>query len=287
MTVEVPVGVSAKAHRATESLHSLIYFAPEADEQFTAIGLRPGRMGYFASRSAPMGAVSAAVTAATFYNFNPELVARSIPLAWTLAGPAAIRAARLTAADRALRRLLGRDVVSSAELSELAGLARAACDALGPEGRALYAGHAELPWPDEPHLVLWHAATLLREYRGDGHLMALQEAALSGIEAIFTHTLTGRGFTVEAAKKLRGWSDEQWTEAAKGLRDKGLLDGDDLSPAGVELRMQVEATTDHLDLAAWKHLGPDRTQRLIDLGKGLTRVVVANGAFSAPGVFAR
>ena len=30
------------------------------------------RMQYFASRSAPMGAVTAKVVAATFYNFNPS-----------------------------------------------------------------------------------------------------------------------------------------------------------------------------------------------------------------------
>ncbi len=43
--------------------------------------------------------------------------------------------------------------------------------------------------------MLWHAATLLREYRGDGHLAALLDAQLSGIEAIVTHCATGRGFT--------------------------------------------------------------------------------------------
>jgi len=51
-------------------------------------------MGYFASRSAPMGAVGPQVVTATFYNFNPELVARHIPRAWSLATPAAVLAAR-------------------------------------------------------------------------------------------------------------------------------------------------------------------------------------------------
>ena len=100
-------GVSARAHRATDSLHSIVYFAPEANEELTGIGLRPGWMPYFASRSAPMGAVSGGVTAATFYNFNPALVAKHIPRAWTLASPRHILAARLTVAGRALRRLLG------------------------------------------------------------------------------------------------------------------------------------------------------------------------------------
>lgn len=276
---------AGRAHRATDSLHSMIYFAPESDQQLVAAGLRPGRMCYFASRSAPMGAVSAGVTTATFVNFNPELVARYIPRAWTLASVDDILTARLRGADLALRRLLG-DAVDSAELNELADLAHEATTVLAPEGRPLYAGHAELDWPDEPHLVMWHAATLLRESRGDGHTMALAHARLSGIESIVTHTATGRGFTVDAAKKLRGWSDEQWQAAQDGLQKRGLMDGDALTEQGAAMRASIEAETDELDAAPWEHLGVDRTNRLIELGKGFTRAIVANGAFSAPGVFA-
>jgi hypothetical protein len=276
----LPPGVAARAHRATDSLHSLVYFAPEATEELVGIGLRPGSMPYFASRSAPMGAVSGGVTTATFYNFNPAMVAKHIPRAWTLASPADVLAARLRGADRALRRLLG-DALDSPELIELAELTREACRPLRPEGRTLYAAHAGLDWPDEPHLVLWHAATLLREYRGDGHLAALLDAHLAGIEAIVTHCATGRGFTEDSAKLLRGWSDEQWAEAKAGLAERELMVGDRLTEAGVALRTEIEARTDRLDEAAWLHLGEQRTGRLIELGKRLTRVVVANGAFPA------
>jgi hypothetical protein len=86
----LPDGVAARAHRATEPLHAMVYFAPETEAHLTAAGLRPGRMCYFAGRSAAMGAVSPGVTAATFYNFNPELVARHLPRAWALATPAAV-----------------------------------------------------------------------------------------------------------------------------------------------------------------------------------------------------
>lgn len=280
----MPTPFAARAHRATESLHSLVYFVPEAERQFTAIGLRPGRMGYFASRSAPMGAVSAGVTAATFYNFNPDLVARFIPRAWTLAAPADVLTARFTVADLALRRLLG-ESLASPEVAEAGRLAREATLGLAPEGRPLFAGHADLDWPDEPHLVLWHALSLLREYRGDGHLIALQMAGLSGIESIVTHTATGRGFLEEPAKLLRGWSDEQWSAAIDGLKSRGLMDADGLTAVGVAQREQVEADTDRLDSAPWQRLGPERTARLIELGKGLSRIVVGNGAFPA-GIFA-
>jgi hypothetical protein len=278
--IDFAAAVAARAHRATDSLHSLVYFCPEAQEEYTAIGLRPGSMPYFASRSAPMGAVSAGVTTATFYNFNPAMVAKHIPRAWTLASPDDVVAARLRVADRALRRLLGA-AITAPEVSELAELAREATTALAPEGRALYAAHAGLEWPDEPHLALWHAATLLREYRGDGHLAALLAAGLSGIEAIITHVATGRGFTAESAKLLRGWSDEQWTAAQNALEDRDLMTGEQLTAAGTALRSQIEAATDRMDVAAWTQLGEERTARLIELGRGLTRIVVANGAFPA------
>jgi hypothetical protein len=284
MSPQLADGVVGRAHRATEVLHSMIYFAPEAEEELTRVGLRPGRMCYFASRSAPMGPVPAAVTAATFYNFNSQLIARHIPRAWTLASPGEVQAARLCGADRALRRLLG-EQVSAAEVAEAAELVRLAASELEPAGRALYAGHAELDWPDQPHLVMWHGATLLREYRGDGHVAALLQCGLSGIEAIVTHTATGRGFTEAAAKGLRGWSDDQWAAAQDDLRARGLFDGADLSPSGVRLREQIEAATDRMDEAPYLKLGPDRTDRLIELGRALSRIVRANGAFP-PELFA-
>jgi hypothetical protein len=262
-------------------LHALVYFVPEADEELTAVGLRPGRMCYFASRSAAMGPVSAGVTAATFYNFNPTLVARHIPRAWSLAGIDDILAARMRAADRALRRLLGPELVTSAVVAEAAELARAAATDLPPDGRTLYAAHAGLPWPEEPHLVLFHAITLLREHRGDGHVAALQHAELSGLEALITHTATGRGFTVAAARTTRGWSEEEWAAGEAALRERGLLDEAGLSEAGEALRAAVEADTDRLAAAPWRQLGSDKTSRLTELGKQLSRAVVGAGAFPA------
>ncbi|MDQ2836868.1 MAG: hypothetical protein M3Y89_05535 [Actinomycetota bacterium] len=251
-------------------------------------GLAPGRMGYFAARSAAMGAVGPAVVAATFYNFNPELVARHLPRAWSLAEPADVLAARYRAVDQALRRLLGDQALASAELAEAAELAREAIEDGSPaEGRPLYAAHAALPWPEAVHLRLWHALTLLREHRGDGHLVSLVRHGLNGIDAIVSHTATGAGFLETPARKLRGWSDEEWADSISRLRDRGVLtDGElALTEAGVRLRAEVEAETDSLAAGPWQRLGQDKAERLIELGKPLTRLALANGAFP-PGVFA-
>jgi hypothetical protein len=278
--------VVGRAHRAVEPLHSHMYFAPEHDERFSAIGLRPGRMSYFAGRAAPMGAVGAGVVTATFYNFAPSLVAHMIPRAWTLAPPEQVLAARLDAARASLTRLLGEEAAESTEVAELAGLLREACTVLTPDGRALYAAHADLPWPEEPLLAVWHGATLLREHRGDGHIAALLEAGLSGLDALITHTATGRGFTEAASKATRGWSEEQWAAGCAALAERGLLDDAGLTAEGEELRARVEADTDALAAAPWAHLGAERAGRVIEVGKGLSRRLVAGGAFAA-GIFAR
>ncbi len=273
----------ARAHRAVELLHAHVYFAPETEQQLTAAGLRPGRMCYFAGRAAAMGAVGAGTVTATFYNFSPALVARTIPTAWTLATPAQVLAARFDAARASLTRLLG-DAAFSDEVAELAQLRREACTPLSPEGRALYAGHADLAWPEEPLLVLWHGATLLREHRGDGHVAALLHSGLSGLEALVTHTAMGRGFTPEAAKATRGWSEQEWADGAQALADRGLIDDAGLTADGTELRARLEVHTDALSADPWLHLGPERTARVVELGKELSRRLVAGGALAASGL---
>ncbi|MEU7785861.1 hypothetical protein [Amycolatopsis sp. NPDC049159] len=271
---------------AFDSLHALAYFAPEVDEALTGAGLRPGRMPYFAGRSAAMGAVGPEVVAATFYNFNPEVVARVIPRAWTLATPEQVLEARVDGVDKALTRLLG-DHVKSDEVAEAAELAREAAAGCTAEGRPLYAAHAGLGWPGEPHLVLWHAVTLIREYRGDGHIAALVLNGLSGVEALVTHVATGRGFLTATAKLTRGWSDEQWAAAEARLVERGLLDAESLlTDEGAAVRDRVEVATEAAARGPWEHLGAERTARLEELCRGLSRLVVEAGAFP-DGVFAK
>src|SRR3954462_926475 len=129
-------GVVGRAYRAVEPLHSQVYFAPEHDEQLTALGLEGGRMAYLAGRAAAMGAVAGGVVAATFFNFSPALIARHIPRAWGIASPEQIIAARFAAARASLPRLLGGPEAAAApEIAELGGLLREACGGLTPEDR--------------------------------------------------------------------------------------------------------------------------------------------------------
>jgi hypothetical protein len=269
--------VARKMWRTLEPYHGIVYFAPEAEAAYAGFGLE-GQGGYFASRAAPMGPVPAPVVVATFFNFDPALVHDAIPRAWERATPEQWSAARLDGVDAALRRILG-DGLESPEVTEAAELARTAAEACTPAGRPLYAGHAGLEWPRPPHLVLWHAVTLLREYRGDGHVACLTAEGLDGIEALVMHA-TGGEVGAGVLRSTRGWSEDAWAGAVAALTGRGLLDGDG-SPTdtGARHRQWVEDRTDELALAPWRHLGEDGCDRLRTLVRPFSKAVVGSGTF--------
>lgn len=263
-------------------MHSTVYFSPDATREFAGVGIEDRRAAYFAGRAAAMGAVGPGAVAATFYNFKYELVARHLPAVWEIASPQVVLAARTRAADTTLRRLLGDEAVASDEMAEAARLALRAAEACTRHARPLYAAHADLPVPDEPHLAYWHAATLLREHRGDGHLTALLEADLDPLEALVSHTATGKGMTPKWILAMRGWTQEEWDVAVARLTGRGLLATDgELTPAGVELRKDIEDRTDRLDAAPYAHLGAAGVERLTELATGFIATALGAGAFPA------
>ena len=254
-----------KTWRTGEPVHGMIYFVPEAADAYARLGIE-GRAGYFASRAAPMGAVSADVVVSTFFNFNPELVHAAIPAAWEVTTPVALVAARFDAADAALRRVLGDAVIGSEQMRRAAVLARTAAEqaAQHVEGRPLAAGHADVAWPDAAHLVLWHAQSVLREYRGDGHIAQLVTHGLSGLEALVTHAAAG-DVPAPVLKSTRAWPDDAWDEAAEALRGRGWLEpGDELrlTARGTEQRRAIEEGTDALAAAPYDALGDERCTEL-------------------------
>jgi hypothetical protein len=272
--------IARKLARSANPYPSLVFFAPEVAAAYTTVGLREGRMGYFAGRSAPMGAVPADLVIAAFYSFSPHLVRTYIPAAWSLASPEVILEHRLVATDTALRRVLGDDVVAGPEMKEAARLARIAAEACQPEGRALFAGHASLPWPAEPHLELWHALTLLREHRGDGHLIALAVAGYSGCDAMVMTKAMGDFAASFVA--TRAWNHEHWAASAESLRSRGLIDGDGgATPAGREHREAVEHQTDLLALPPLQVLGEQGCLRLRELVRPMSITIAS--AIRLPG----
>jgi hypothetical protein len=272
-----------KTWRSVEPLHGMIYFAPEASASYAELGIKE-QAGYFASRSAAMGAVNADTVIAAFFNFNPELVRSAIPGAWDAASPAQVLRARVDAADAALRRMLG-DAVDSGEMARAAELARRAAEraTLRYEGRPLFAAHAGLPWPDLPHLVLWHAQTLLREFRGDGHVALLVTAELDPVEALALHLATGE-LPEAFLRGTRGWPDDAWDAGVDGLVGRGLVRRAstpethpaslELTDAGQVLRQEIEDATDRLAVFAYEALDEEECTELRTLARPFSRTVV-------------
>jgi hypothetical protein len=272
--------VARKGWRALEPVHAMIYFVREAQEEYAALGYdvkgNPAS-GYFPSRVAAMGTVGPGVVQATFFNFSRLAVEFGMAGAWETASPADVLAARLRGADRALRRLCG-DLLDDPSVEEAVALLRTATAACHAYGRPLYGAHADLPWPEQPHLALWHGITLLREYRGDGHVAALLVEGLSGLEAAVLHVGSGESWTRKPLQKTRGYGDEEWDAVVAELTARGWLQDDaTLSEVGRVHRQRVEDATDRLALAPWEALGELGSARLRELVRPLSRAVVDGG----------
>jgi hypothetical protein len=269
--------VARQMLRTLEPYHALVYFVPEAESAYVALGLREGRMCYFAPRAAPMGAVPPELVIATFFGFQPDLIRAVIPTAWSLASPEAILETRLAVVDAGLGRILGSGVLTSPDMVEAAALVRRACEGCDVVGRALYAGHAALPWPGSPHLDLWHGVTLLREFRGDGHNAIQAAAGFGGCDAMVMHRATNEIPAEYAAS--RGWSASEWDASVASLRDRGLLDAEgSLTDAGRTARRQVEGLTDERAMVGWERIGADGCQRLREIIRPFSRAI-AEGVF--------
>ena len=244
---------------------------PENQTICKQLGLGDHRMSYYATRSAPLGPVGAEVVSATFYHHSVEMVSPAIPLAWSIASPERIVAARFEAVDQALRRLLPQQI-ESAEIVEAVALVREAMLGCSIAGRPLFAAHAALQWPSQPHVALWHGLNLFREHRGDGHISAVMAARLTPNQAApILAAATGEARTSRSAR----WPDDIWDRTVAALQERGWLDDAGmLTDEGLAARTRIEDETDDLALGPWLQLGKERTHRLWAILNDLLQVVL-------------
>ncbi len=237
-------------------------------------GLHPWN-AYFGQRAAPLGAVSAATVTATFYNFNPRLVERSIPSVWDHIPPVKATELRLQGTITAIRRLVP-DLPDDTALIELADVIRAANAELEYAGRPLAAAHVAIDPPEEPLAYLWWAVTVLREFRGDGHVAVLVTEDVGPIEALITSSGYGDG-TVEFYQKNRAWSLEEWEAGVERCLSRGWIDTDGaLTAVGRELRDRIEESTDRTMEGALDALG-EHLDRVIESIRPISREIYLNG----------
>lgn len=274
-----------KAYQSFEPLHLITYFSPLVVEKQKELGLTfKGR--YFGMRAAPLGECEASVVAATFYNFNPETVREGWEEAHEKSDLQTLSAARTDVVDQTLREAFG-PLVDDPALPKLVGRLREIISTAPTMGRTLASAWMTVPWPEEPHIALWHAFTLWREWRGDGHIAALVLGGLSPIEALVFHesdhpagsdakpSRMGR----KATQRSRQWTDEQWDASAVDLAGRGLLTSADgkqtLTDQGLALFQWIEDYTDDAAASVW--VGVDGADGVFTAARPYVKAIIDAG----------
>jgi hypothetical protein len=257
-----------------EPIGVIPYATEEPNEAMFALGFSNYWDTYFAGRAAPLGRVPAEVVDALFYNFAPGEVARHIPKVWDTTTPEAAIAARQMGCAEALRRIL-RDHVDAPAFARATELLLGAAISAPIEGRPMYAALRAIPIPDDVVVRFFHAASLLREHRGDGHIAALMTEDVGGLEA---HVLYALAVNMPAEKfgRIHHLPPGQIAAVIDGLRDRNLI-GDDgwLSEPGRAVKQRVEELTDDLAAKPYESLEPDELDELVITLEPLATLLLA------------
>lgn len=140
----------------------------------------------------------------------------------------------------------------------------------------MFASYRTLPVPADPLARLWHAATLLREHRGDGHVAALLVAGIGGREShVLQHLAIGNPRDVYGS--ARDFDDAEWEQRRTSLCAKGLVGRGGLTARGVSVKTDIEANTDALAAAAYATLTADELTELVGLLRPIAQAVVRAG----------
>jgi hypothetical protein len=122
---------------------------------------------------------------------------------------------------------------------------------------------------------LFHAASMLREHRGDGHIVALMVEGIGRTEA---HVLLALGMDMPAAQfgRIGHLPAAQLDAVIDGMRSRGLI-GDDgwLSEEGRAVKRRVESLTDDLAARPYECLSPAELDELIAALEPLAALLVA------------
>ena len=269
----VPDTPARRLRDAAEPIATISFWGQPVNDRLADLGLN-FLTGYVWARTAPMGEPSAPVVVAAFGVFEPGLVTSLYEEARRTAARNDVLAAREQGSVESLRELLPDVAVDDAVTSLRRATDRAAADLAG---RPLFAGLCSLPWPTDPLGQLWHATTLLREYRGDVHQAANVAAGFSGLQMnLMTEYWIGWEPTAYAA--TRGWSPEAMAAADAALAARGLVADGALTDEGRRVRDLVEEQTEAAMAPLLDAIGPELPALTQQLDEWSGRIVAAGAA---------
>jgi catechol 2,3-dioxygenase-like lactoylglutathione lyase family enzyme len=267
--------VARRMFDLVEPIGALPYSSDEPNQAMFALGFTDYWDTYFAGRAAPLGSsVPAGVVHALFYNFGPGEVARHIPKVWSTTTPEAAIAARQDGCAHALRVILG-DLVNTPDFTRAVELLTRAATSAPLEGRPMYAALRALPLPEQPEARLFHAASLLREHRGDGHIAALMAEGIGGLEA---HVLLALDLGIPAPTfgRIHHLPSALLSDLIDGMKGRGLIEDEEtFTPAGRQVKDRVETMTDDLAAVPYEALDTAELDELIAVLEPLAQKLVA------------
>lgn len=266
--------ISRRLRDLIEPLAANVYFAPEAQKHYKELGLSyiPS---YFRSRSACMGDVVGEMVVAAFGVFNPAIVLPAVQEGRTVSVDD-ILDARQKGAVASLHRIL--DGVPD-DAPRATALLRRGADACTCEGHAIYAGLRSLGFPGDPMGDLWRAADLLREHRGDSHIIAWTSHDVDAVEVTLLTELWWR-MPLNSYVGTRGWTPEEIDAGIARLVERRLIAEGEFTPEGERRRASIEEATDRQERRVVEALGDDADE-LLDLLEPWAKAIVASGGYPA------
>ena len=269
--------ISRRLRDLCEPIAGSVYFVPEAQAAYKALGLQGYTNSYFISRGACLGHPSGPVICATFGVFNPDIVLPAVATGWSVTDPRSVLAAREQGALEGLRRILG-----EADVRRAVDILRRSMGSVDYMGRPLFAGLLSLDFPDDPLAQLWRVCDYVRERRGDGHIAAWVSHGCDPTEiSLLTELLWG--MPLKSYAFTRGWTAEQLDAAVERLEAKGYVRDGTFTDEGRDYRRSIEAATDVGEAVVVHALGDDTDELFALLAPWQKAVIDAKGYPVDPG----
>ena len=199
----------------------------------------------------------------------------AVAAGWQISSRETILEAREGAATEMLERVLGEKPEG---LDRVTDILRRGADAAPWAGRSIFGGLRSLGFPGHPMGDMWRAADLLREHRGDSHVITW---SVGGADAVEILLLTEQwwGLPARAYTPTRGWSTAEMDAGFERLQRLGLMSDDErITDAGRAFREEVEVRTDELERPILDALGDDLDE-LVDHLDGWSDAIVAAGSY--------